>query len=496
VTSAGATAAPPLLFQRAELDGARLADVRVAAGVVAEISPARLRPRAGETVVDAAGGALLPGLHDHHVHLMALAASTASVRVGPPDVQDRAALRRALTDAPGGVEWIRAVGYHPAVAGDLDRAALDALGPDRPIRLQYRTGSLWVLNSAGLRLAGVDRCDRPGVERDAAGRPTGRLWRMDNWLRENVPAVAIDLAGLGRAAAAAGVVGFTDATPARAAGEQATLAAAVATGLLPQRLTLMLGEGPPPPNDDGGPTGNPTDDPTRAAIACGRLAWGPVKIMLDDPTLPAPAALADRFRAAHRAGRAVAVHCVTRVQLVVTLAAFTEAGSVSGDRIEHAAVVPPALRGTVRELGLIVVTQPNFVAERGDRYLADVDDEDPATLYPARSLLDAGIGLAAGTDAPFGRPDPWAAIAAAIARRTAAGTVLGPGERLDPGRALELFLGPATAAHRPRTVRPGLPADLCLLRLPRDAALDEPSADHVTMTVIGGVVGYAADQAS
>jgi predicted amidohydrolase YtcJ len=208
--------------------------------------------------------------------------------------------------------------------------------------------------------------------------------------------------------------------------------------------------------------------------------------MLDDDTLPDPDTLADRVAAVHRVGVPVAVHCVTRVQLVVTLAALTVAGGIPGDRIEHGAVLPPDLYGELRRRGLVVVTQPNFVAERGDRYLAEVTDEDPASLYPAATLVRAGVGLAGGTDAPFGDADPWRAVRAAIDRRTAAGTVLGDAERLDPGRALGLFLGSATAPARARAVRVGARADLCVLRSPLAAALREPAAAQVACTVVGG----------
>ena len=69
---------------------------------------------------------------------------------------------------------------------------------------------------------------------------------------------------------------------------------------------------------------------------------------------------------AHAAGRPVAVHCVTRVQLVLTLAALDAAGRLPGDRIEHGAVIPAESLPDLR--GLTVVTQPHFVAERGEQY--------------------------------------------------------------------------------------------------------------------------------
>ena len=53
-----------------------LVDVRLVNGVIAAIGP-DVRPEEGDEVIDARGGALLPGLHDHHLHLAALAAASA-----------------------------------------------------------------------------------------------------------------------------------------------------------------------------------------------------------------------------------------------------------------------------------------------------------------------------------------------------------------------------------------------------------------------------------
>ncbi|HEY0448818.1 MAG TPA: amidohydrolase, partial [Actinophytocola sp.] len=67
-----------ILVRRTEVDD-RLSDVRIGGGLVTELAP-RLTRLAGETVVEARGGALLPGLCDHHLHLHALAAQRGSVR--------------------------------------------------------------------------------------------------------------------------------------------------------------------------------------------------------------------------------------------------------------------------------------------------------------------------------------------------------------------------------------------------------------------------------
>src|SRR5206468_2191929 len=108
-----------------------------------------------------------------------------------------------------------------------------------------------------------------------------------------------------------------------------------------------------------------------------------------------------------------------------------------------------------------LVTQPAFVAERGDAYLAEVDADDVPYLYPCASLLTAGVAVGGSTDAPFGGLDPWRAMAAAVARSTPSGAVVGPGERLDSARAMELFMTPpATPGGRARRVAVGAAADL------------------------------------
>ena len=196
---------------------------------------------------------------------------------------------------------------------------------------------------------------------------------------------------------------------------------------------------------------------------------GAVKLYLRESELP----IFDTFvRTLGRAReRAIAVHCVTRVELVFALAALRSAGTRPGDRIEHAAVAPPELVDQIAELGLAVIAQPHFVHERGDAYRVDVEGTDRPWLHRGRGFLEAGIPLAAGTDAPFGDPDPWRAMRAAVLRRTADGCSLGHAERISPEQALALFLSPLGAiGSAPRRVIAGEPADLCLLDRPWDAA--------------------------
>ncbi|GGN46177.1 amidohydrolase family protein [Streptomyces fuscichromogenes] len=457
-----------LLIARAEVEG-RLVDVRVQGGQVADVAE-RLRPLPDEEVVDAGGGALLPGLHDHHVHLLAMAAAERSVFCGPPAVSDAAALSATLRKAASGLPadgWVRGTWYSESVAGLLDRFALDEMVPDHPVRLQHRGGALWILNSAGLAVVAHALDETLDVERDAAGRPTGRLWRYDDRLRAAVGAPPPDLASTGARLASYGITGVTDATPDLDEKGLALLTSAVRDGRLPQSVQLL-----------GAATGTP--------LLPG-MSVGPRKILLRDHDLPGLDHLADVIGRTHRADRPVAVHCVTRESLLLTLAALEIVGPCEGDRLEHAAVVPPELCEALVAKGLTVVTQPSFIATRGDDYLTSVDPRDVEHLYPYATLLAHRVPTAPSSDAPFGDPDPWRTIAAASSRRTRSGTVLGAREQVDARIALSGFLSPLRSpGAAPRRVVPGSPADLCLLGEPLEASLTEPSAELVVLVLRNG----------
>lgn len=481
-----------LVIRGADLDGS-LKDIRIERGTISEVAT-RIDRQQGDDAIDACGGAAIPGLHDHHIHIRAWVAAQRSVMVGPPAVGDlnglAGALRRAAASGEG---WLRAVGYHESVAGDVDRHLLDRLVPHRPIRLQHRSGVLWVLNTVALELVGAYEDDSPGIERGTDGLPTGRLWRMDSWLAERVrpaarpgtPAgaaeLAQDLAALSREAAARGVTGWTDATPARPRSETLALLDAVETGRVLQRIHLML--------------------PLDADQMTGSATCGPVKVMLDDPELPRVEELSGMVSSAHRRGRAVAVHCVTRSQLAVAVAAFDEAtpmsssGSVSraeGDRVEHGADIPPGYLPLLAHRALTVVTQPNFVYERGDQYLEDVDPQELPDLWRARSLVDAGILVAAGTDAPFGSPDPWLAVRASMSRLSRSGRPIGAKEALDWRTALRLWLGRGSSPSTERTIARGQPADVVVLDQPLPVALDGHDEVRVRATLIRGELAFRA----
>jgi predicted amidohydrolase YtcJ len=460
-----------LLLRDAEVDGRIRADVRISEGRVTAIAKS-LPGRTGEPEYDCHGGALVPGLCDHHLHLYALAAETRSVWCGPPSVTSRAALASALASAiPDEHGWIRGVHYHETVAGDLDAAVLDRLCPDYPVRVQHRSGALWMLNTTAASAVGLASADHPGIERTGDGTPTGRLWRADAWLRRRLPASGLpDLAPIGADLARLGITSVSEATPDLGPAAVEAITEALRSGALPQRVHLM-----------GAPLG------AVAADDVPRLGIGPYKIVIADSALPTLADLTGVIGAAHAVGRPIGAHCITREALVLLLAALDDAGSLPGDRIEHAALVPAELIPELARRRLRVVTQPGFLADRGDDYLRDVPGSEHADLYRCASLLAADVPLVLSSDAPYGPLDPWTVIDAAVHRRTPAGQVAGPTERLAPRRALNAYLTPPEDPGGPvRRVQVGVPADLILLHVPLDIALAKPHPDLVRAVFIDG----------
>jgi predicted amidohydrolase YtcJ len=461
-----------LILRNVEVAGRPGLDVRLANGRIAEIGE-RLGGR-GDSL-DGRGGALLPGLADHHIHLLATAAQAQSVRL--PASGDEATFERALREAlaarPPGA-WLRVTGYHERMAGDLDRDVLDRIAPGNPLRVQHQTGSLWILNSLAIEALAAEAAP-PEAERDAEGRLTGRVWRGDAWLRARLAADPPDLAPLGRTLAAYGITALTDASATTDGSAASLLAQAHRAGVLPQRLTLM----------SAGPLAAPED---------GAFAVGPVKVLLDDARLLDLGAFVERIIEARPQGRAVAVHCVTAGELALTLAAFESAGARPGDRVEHGGVIPAEAIPVLKRLGLTVVTQPAFVLERGDRYLAEVDPAEQGDLYRCASLLAAGVPTAGSSDAPYASPDPWSGMRAAIRRRTRDGQPIGAAEQVAPMTALDLYLGEPRAPGGPaRSITVGAAADLCLLAAPLAEVLAEPSAERVRATTIAGQLVFAAD---
>lgn len=468
-----------LLIRRAQLLSGVICDLRIADGCIIDLS-ASLSAQQNERVIDAQGNLLLPGLQDHHLHLFATASARASVHCGPPQVNNADELRQALQQAEGS-GWLRGVGFHDSVCPELDRDWLDQVCPHRPVRIQHRSGMLWVFNSLALeqlavqlKLRGTAESDwslPDGAERDEHGPLTGRFYNLDAWVGEHLPRVWPSLAGLSRELASYGITGVTDTGVNNDADVWAAFANASQRGELLQRVMVM---------------GSERLDGVEAAV---RLEPGPLKLYLREISLPDLDEFTARIARAHQQQRPVAVHCVTRVEMIFLLEAFAQAGVLRGDRIEHASIADDDMAQRMAELGIIAVTQPHFIAERGDQYLRDVDADDLPWLYRGAGFLRHGVQLGAGSDAPYGSINPWAAMHAAMHRQTREGVIMAADECLTPLQALGLFGGTlAQPGGGLRELAVGQSADLCLLNMPWQHLSADFRAAQVQLTLCAGEV--------
>jgi len=152
----------------------------LAVGTADEI--ARLRgPKT--IVVDAGGGAVVPGFNDVHTHMLSGGLELETVNLQGAQTLDEIRSRiRAYAQAHPGLAWIRGRGwgYGPFADGTPTREQLDAAVADRPAIMRCFDGhSIWA-NSKALAAAGItkDTPDPPNgtIVRDKkTGDPTGLL---------------------------------------------------------------------------------------------------------------------------------------------------------------------------------------------------------------------------------------------------------------------------------------------------------------------------------
>lgn len=443
--------------------------VLVRDGVFVAAGPERDLPAARDaSVIDCGGGTIVPAFVDAHCHLLAMAARRRSIDCSPAAVRSIADIQARIREATALVAagtWLRATGYDESQLEERrhpDRRDLDAAAPEHPVRLLHRSGHALVLNTLAMRLAGIttETPEPPGavIERfPDTGEPSGLLLEMNDVVDAVVPPLRYaELAGAvdatARAYAASGVTAICDATHTNGASEWELFARLQAEGRLPLDVTLMEGldqAGEMPAEPHGG------------------LRRGHVKITLHElgATLtPGEGELRDTVRRLHASGRDVAIHAVEERAVQAALeavgAALREHPRPHRHRIEHAALVPDGAPARMAALGVTVVTQPAFIFEHGDRYLRDVPPEKHDRLYPLRELLDAGVRVAASSDAPVGPADPMTGICAAVTRGTRGGARVATAQAISFEQAVAMYTSAAAEACGIDAVRGRIATDM------------------------------------
>jgi predicted amidohydrolase YtcJ len=219
-------------------------------------------------------------------------------------------------------------------------------------------------------------------------------------------------------------------------------------------------------------------------------------------------ALKGMLERALRAGIQVEAHAIgdraNRILLDMFAAAFA-AVPVTERRIaeprwrdEHAQIVEPSDLPRFKELGVIASMQPSHAI--GDLHFVPsrIGVQRTAGAYAWKSLLDMGVAVPGGSDAPVELGEPMIEFYAAVARKDLQGRD-GPGwhpeEAVSRHQALRMFTWfPAFAAFAEDsagTIAVGKRADFTVLD--RDIMMG-PEAEILTpkhvMTVVGGTVVF------
>jgi predicted amidohydrolase YtcJ len=524
-------------------------DGRIAA--VGDPGEVRAAAGPGAAVARLGGATVVPGLIDAHCHVADVGYLAARADCSQPSAPDipaiQARLREAGARTPEG-SWVTGSGYveyrlregrHPT-RDDLDQAV-----PDRPAVLYHTSLHACVLNSAALRAAGFadGQPDPPGgaFGRDREGRLDGVVFEgpmfalFERNLREDITRMgAAERARLmeraGQHLAELGVTAACDADLRR--DTFAAFAEADQAGALHQRIYGLV-----------------VHDQVDWLVAeglqgrhSGRLATEAVKIWADGGmssrtaaihgTYPVPPhgsgilffgrdELTAMIREFDARGFQVAVHAQgdrgieTVLDAYATVLANTglagspapgparAAGTADTDRtqrnprrhrIEHAGAMYPRLTARAAELGIVIVSQPGFLSALGDGF-AEAFPGHSDQLYAFGSWRRAGLTVAGSSDAPVISAAPLLGLRDAVARRTAGGQVLGPGERLTARDALALYTTQAAAAmHREDEIgslEAGKLADFVVLaENPLAAAPDRIADIAVLATVVDGTPTY------
>jgi predicted amidohydrolase YtcJ len=497
----------------------------------------------GTEVVDLAGGLLLPGFQDAHVH--PVEAGVNSLRCDLHGVRGRgdylaavAAYARGRPDAP----WVSGGGWAMAdfPGGTPSRADLDAVVPDRPVLLHNRDGhGAWV-NTAALRHAGVSRGtpDPPDgrIERDADGEPSGTLHEGAVALvAELIPPatyaeVVEGLRVAQRHLHALGVTAWQDAIlgdfAAMRDGSAAYLELARSGELTARVVGALWWE------RDRGLEQIPQLRERREALRAGRFRATSVKIMQDGVAENFTAGMLDAYvgrcghglsfvepdllRAAVTAldadGFQVHFHAIgdraVRECLDAVAAARAANGPDRGNRhhIAHLQVVQPVDVPRFAALGVAANMQALWAAyepQMTELTIPFLGADRTRMQYPFGDLARTGARLAAGSDWPVSSPDPLRAVHVAVNRVLPAADpdhdprVFLPAQRLDLATALAAYTaGSAYVNHLDDTgtVAVGRRADLVVLdRDPFRAPADEIADARVRRTYVDGVAVHAAD---
>ncbi|BBE21964.1 amidohydrolase [Arthrobacter sp. MN05-02] len=499
-------------------------------------------------VVDLRGRLLTPGFTDAHAHtfmggIEALACDVGGCR-GAAEVQATVAAHARATGDGG---WITGAGWYKGDydGGFPDADVLDAVVPARPVYLINRDHhSAWV-NSAALRLAGIDdRTPDPPhgiIGRRDDGSPSGILHEgamsLVARLLPPIPQAAVEAGILygQRHLHALGITGWQEAIigeyagyPDAAPAYRSLAASGRLTGRASGALWVPRGIGLQDIPDLVG------DFRERRRInAAAGFPTSSAKIMVDGVPENRTAALLDPYEpvgcgcmpgdrgptylptevldavvaALHAARFDLHLHAIGDRAVRSGLDAVARARDLHpGDgswrplhTMAHVQLVHPDDVPRFGALGVVVNAQALWACNDEQMRSLTVPlfgDDRALWQYPFASMAAAGADLAMGSDWPVSAADPWQAIHVAVNRSHpdhAGAEPLVPSEALTLGAALGAYTaGSARGTRSPAgAVRAGAPADLAVLSAnPFELAVTGLHGMAVDLTLVDGRVVF------
>ncbi len=500
-------------------------------------------------VVGLTGRMLVPGFQDAHVHpvwggLDLMRCDLSELSTEPEYLSRIGAYAAEHVDEP----WVLGGGWQMSAfpGGTPTASALDTVVSDRPAFLPNRDGhGAWV-NSAALRLAGIDRNTADPadgrIERDASGEPTGTLHEgamslVNRHLPETSVETLTEALLLGqRYLHSYGVTGWQDAIVGSygdAGDPGPAYLAAAASGRLTARVVGALWW-----DRTRGLEQIPELVERRDEYRAGRFAATSIKIMQDGVAENFTAAMLEPYGDGHghptdnsgisfvapeilneavprldALGFQLHFHAIGDRAVRECLDAVEHAIAANGrndhrHHIAHLQVIHPDDIARFRELGVVANMQSLWAAlepQMVELTLPFLGSPRDAWQYPFGDLLRAGAVLAAGSDWSVSTPNPLAAIHVAVNRTSAPGYEEGeydaflPEQAIDLGTSLTAYTaGSAFVNHLDDTgtVEVGKLADLVVLdRDPFAGPAAEIGTTRVLQTFVEGERVYAASDA-
>lgn len=459
---------------------------------------------------DLGGRAVLPGFIDAHTHFVNMGIDMMNV-----DLMSTKSLEEAVARMKAGAgrahegEWVIGAGWSESRWDGgrfLTRDDLDMSCPNNPATAYRICMHMCTLNTKAIEVLGLE-AGVPGVEVDAAGRPTGVVKESAvNIVRSALtPDPGKNSKALGMATRRAHSLGVTSVHDNGSSEHLATYLAAERSGKLAVRVNFNV------PSDH---LDSMLDMSISTGIGSSFLRIGAVKVFCDGALGARTAALSEPYSddpgnsgmlvlerdaldemvtKANGANIQLAIHAIGDVGIEAAIASVESALKASPKkdhrhRIEHLELPSPQHLRRMRKSRMVASMQPNFVGEWGGTdgmYCSRLGKERAARNNPFREVLAASVRMVFGSDCmPFS--PMYGVISAVMAPHEA--------QRITAMEAFAAYTREAAYAsfeeHSKGTITPGKHADLVVLSSDPFTDLDSLKSATVLKTVIGGEIVY------